>query len=84
MTQAYGQNFKIRTSVLVFLKNAVAPLVLYLDDPQQEYMNLLEIYKNQNSVARIIEKDTNGPIKKVAFLSNQIAAVGLQEEQVIG
>ena len=84
MTQAYGQNFKIRTSVLVFLKNAVAPLVLYLDNPQQEYMNLLEIYKNQNSVARIIEKDTNGPIKKVAFLSNQIAAVGLQEEQVIG
>jgi len=83
MSQAYGQ-IKIRTSVLVFLKNAVAPLVLYLDNPQQEYLNLLEIYKNQNSVAKIIEKDTNGPIKKVAFLSNQIAAVGLQEEQVIG
>jgi len=84
MTQAYGQNFKIRTSVLVFLKNAVAPLVLYLDNPQQEYLNLLEIYKNQNNIAKIIEKDTNGPIKKIAFLSNQIAAVGLQEEQVIG
>lgn len=84
MTQAYGQSIKIRTSVLVFLKNAVAPLVLYLDNPQQEYLNLLEIYKNQNNIARIIEKDTNGPIKKVAFLSNQIAAVGLQEEQVIG
>ena len=83
MSQAYGQ-IKIRTSVLVFLKNAVAPLVLYLDNPQQEYLNLLEIYKNQNSVAKIIEKETNGPIKKVAFLSNQIAAVGLQEEQVIG
>ena len=84
MSQAYGQNFKIRTSVLVFLKNAVAPLVLYLDNPYQEYINLLEIYKNQNNIAKIIEKDTNGPIKKIAFLSNQIAAVGLQEEQVIG
>lgn len=84
MTQAYGQSIKIRTSVLVFLKNAVAPLVLYLDNPQQEYLNLLEIYKNQNNIAKIIEKDTNGPIKKIAFLSNQIAAVGLQEEQVIG
>jgi len=84
MSQPYGQSFKIRTSVLVFLKNAVAPLVLYLDNPQQEYRNLLEIYKNQNNVAKIIEKETNGPIKKVAFLSSQIAAVGLQEEQVIG
>ena len=84
MTQAYGQNFKIRTAVLVFLKNAVAPLVLYFDNPQQEYLNLLDIYKSQGSIAKIIEKETNGPIKKVAFLSNQIAAVALQEEQVIG
>ena len=84
MAQPYGQTFKTRTSVLVFLKNAVAPLVLYFDNPQQEYMNLLEIYKTQSNIAKIIEKNTNGPIKKVAFLSNQIAAVGLQEEQVIG
>lgn len=83
MQQGFAQNFKIRTSVLVFLKNAVAPLVLYFDNPKQEYAELLELCKNQNSIAKVIEKETIGPIKKVAFLSNQISAVALQEEQVM-
>ena len=28
-----------------------------------------------------IEKDTTGPLKKVCFISNQIASLALQEEQ---
>lgn len=83
MQQGFTQNYKIRTSVLVFLKNSVAPLVLYFDNPKQEYEELLEIYKTQNNAAKIIEKETTGPIKKVAFLSNQISAVAIQEEPVM-
>lgn len=83
MQQGFAQNYKIRTSVLVFLKNSVAPLVLYFENPKQEYEELLEIYKTQNNVAKVIEKETNGPIKKVAFLSNQISAVAIQEEPVV-
>lgn len=82
MQQGFAQNFKIRTSVLVFLKNAIAPLVLYFDNPKQEYLELLELCKNQNSVGKLIEKETIGPIKRVAFMSNQICAVAMQEEQV--
>lgn len=83
MQQGFAQNFKIRTSVLVFLKNAIAPLVLYFENPQKEYLELLEICKNQNTIGKIIEKETLGPIKKIAFMSNQICAVALQEEQVM-
>lgn len=65
MQQGFAQNFKIRTSVLVFLKNAVAPLVLYFDNPKQEYAELLEFCKNQNTIGKLIEKETIGPIKKL-------------------
>ncbi len=84
MAQGFAQNFKIRTSVLVFLKNSVAPLVLYFDNPQKEYAELLELCKTPASIGKIIEKETLGPIKKVAFMSNQISAVALQDEQVMG
>ncbi|MBQ2645681.1 hypothetical protein IJG14_08945 [bacterium] len=83
MTQGFAQNYKKRISVLVFLKNAVAPLVLYFDNPYEEYTELLELCKTQGGIAKIIEKETTGPIKKVAFLSNQIAAVAIQEEPIV-
>jgi len=83
MTQGYAQNFKKRISVLVFLKNSVAPLVLYFENPYDEYNNLLELCRAQNAVGKIVEKETVGPIKKVAFMSNQISAVALQEEPVV-
>ena len=31
----------------------------------------------------LVEKETQGPIKKVCFVSNQIAAVAMQEEQYV-
>ena len=31
----------------------------------------------------LIEKETEGPLKKVCFLSNQIAALAIQEEQYV-
>lgn len=83
MAQGFAQNYKKRISVLVFLKNAVAPLVLYFENPYDEYADLLEICKTQNSIAKVIEKNTIGPVKKFAFLSNQIAAVAIQEEPIV-
>lgn len=81
MAQQYNpQNIKKRTSVLVFLKGSTAPLVLYVENPDELYSELQQAIKSQTTV-KLIEKDTIGPLKRVAFLSNQIAAVALQEEQ---
>ena len=73
------QNIKKRYAVLVFIKSSTAPLVLYVKDPQGLYKELLERIQSPNTV--LIEKETEGPIKRVSFLSNQIAAVAIQEEQ---
>lgn len=85
MAQQYNnpnaQNIKKRYSVLAFLKGSTAPLVLYVKEPQALYEELLNLIQTQKSV--IVEKETEGPIKKVCFLSNQLAAVAIQEEQYI-
>jgi len=85
MAQQYNnpnaQNIKKRYSVLAFLKGSTAPLVLYVKEPQALYEELLNLIVSQKSV--VVEKETDGPIKKVCFLSNQLAAVAIQEEQYI-
>lgn len=83
MAQGFSQGYKKKVSVLVFLKGTLAPLVLYFDNPHEEYAELSEIVRTQGSISKLIEKNTTGPIKKVAFLSNQIAAVAIQEEPVV-
>ncbi len=75
------QNFKKRTSALVFLKGSTAPLVLYVEKPEALYDELQKAMQSPNAV--VIEKETQGPLKKVLFISNQIAAVALQEEQYV-
>ena len=80
MSQQFNaQNIKKRISTLVFIKGSTAPLVLYVEDPQALYTELTQLMKSAQAV--LIEKETQGPLKKVCFLSNQIAAVALQEEQ---
>ena len=74
-----AQNIKKRYAVLVFIKSSTAPLVLYVKDAQALYQELIEKMQSPNAV--LIEKETEGPIKKAGFISNQIAAVALQEEQ---
>ncbi len=80
--QFNAQNIKKRTSVLVFLKGSTAPLVLYVEKPEELYAELQQAIKNTSAV--LIEKETLGPLKKVCFISNQIAAVAVQEEQYVG
>ena len=80
--QFNSQNIKKRTSVLVFLKGSTAPLVLYVENPDELYIELQNAIKS--TTAKLIEKETQGPLKKVSFISNQIAAVAVQEEQYAG
>lgn len=83
MAQQFNpQNIKKRTSVLVFLKGSTAPLVLYVEKPEELYAELQQIIKSP--AATMIEKETQGPLKKVCFISNQVAALAIQEEQFVG
>ena len=82
MVQQFGtsaQNIKKRYAVLVFIKGSAAPLVLYVKDAQAFYQELVEKMKVQNPI--LIEKETEGPVKKVCFNTQQISAVAIQEEQ---
>ena len=82
MAQQFNpQNIKKRTSILVFIKGSTAPLVLYVENPQELYAELTQLIKSTANV--LVEKETQGPVKKVCFLSNQIAAIAMQEEQYI-
>ena len=82
MAQQFNpQNVKTRTSVLVFIKGSAAPLVLYVENPQDLYNELSQAMKSSTAV--YIEKETSGPLKKVCFISNQIAALAMQEEQYV-
>ena len=76
-----AQNIKKRYAVLVFIKGSTAPLVLYVKEAQALYEELVELMKSNNPV--LVEIDTEGPLKKVCFLSNQIAALAIQEEQYV-
>ena len=80
--QFVQQNFKTKTSLLLFGKSWAAPLVLYFDNPQEKYKEIQEII-NSLAQPKLVELSANGPIKKVSIMSNQIAGVALQEEQHI-
>ena len=83
MAQQFNpQNIKKRTSILVFIKGSTAPLVLYVENPEEFYAELQQSMKS--ATPKFIEKDTQGPLKKVSFVSNQISALALQEEQYAG
>ena len=82
MQQSFMQgNMKKRTSVLVFLKGAAAPLVLYTANPIALYEELLGLMKKNAAV--LVEKETQGPIRKVCFKSEEVKAIALQDEPFI-
>ncbi len=82
MAQQFNQqNVKKRTSTLVFLKGSTAPLVLYVENPEALYAELNNLMKSGSTA--VVEKETQGPLKKVSFIANQIAALAIQEEQYV-
>ena len=78
MSQPFAQQFKTRLALLVFIKGAAAPMVLYFEDVKAEYDEFLAAM--QLPVGKLMEKEPIGPIKKVAVMSNQIASLAIQEE----
>ena len=80
-TQYTTQQIKTRTALLIFVKGSSAPIVLYLENPQATYEEFQQLIKMQSS--QIVEKEGNGPIKKLTVHASQISAVALQEEQYV-
>ena len=56
-------------------------IVLYFENPMAEYEDFQNCIKNSAHSAKLIEKTTIGPVKRISIMSNQIVAVAIQEEQ---
>lgn len=72
---------KTRTALLIFVKGSSAPVVLYVENPQSVYEEIQQLIKSGSSL--LVEKEGNGPIKKLSLQANQISAVALQDEQYV-
>ena len=79
MTQQFSQQVKIRTGVYVFLKDSMNPIVLYFDNPLAVFDELKAAMKSATPV--LVDKQANGPIKRLCIISNQIKGLALQDEQ---
>ena len=81
MTSQYLPQQKTRTALVLFLKGAATPVLLYFDNPQAVYMEMKQLMKSPSPV--LVEKEANGPVKKIAFVPTQLAGVVLQEETYV-
>lgn len=76
------QNIQTKISVLIFVKGAVAPIVLYFDNPVAVYENIKTIIQ-ANEAPKVVELEANGPVKKVSLITSEITGTALQEEQYL-
>ena len=75
---------KIRKAILVFLKHAGPPIVLYSDEPEELYLDLKScIEKSSAAAPKLIERQAKGPVKTLAVLDTIIAGVAIQEESYV-
>lgn len=81
MAQQFSQpqQVKIRTGLYVFIKEAPNPVVLYFDNAQAVFEELKQAMKSATPV--LVDKQANGPIKRLCVVSNQIKGLALQDEQ---
>jgi hypothetical protein len=79
-----GQQLQIRKALLILLKGVGAPIVLYVDNPDELYSEIRQIIAGASPAApKVVEKLGKGPLKKMAVLDTQIAGVAIQEEPVV-
>ena len=63
----------------MFLKETINPVVLYFDNPQGAFEELKQAMKSATPV--LVDKQANGPVKRLCVISNQIRGLALQDEQ---
>ena len=80
MTNPYMQQkpSKTRMAILVFIKGSAAPIVMYVENPITVYEELKKIVETGQN--KLYEKECNGPIKIVSFMTGQISALAIQEQ----
>jgi hypothetical protein len=84
MQQFSQPQTQVKKPVLIFLKVVGPPLVLYVDNPEEFYREMMDIIKAANEKSpRLIEKKANGPLLNIAVLDTQIAGVAIQEEKYV-
>lgn len=74
-----SQNINKKVAFIIFVKGSIAPVVLYLDDPNKVYENVQNIINSPNA-PKIFEIEANGPIKKVTVITADVTGCALQEE----
>lgn len=72
---------KTRQAVILFLKGSATPVVMYFENPQAVYAEFKQLMKSPTPV--LVEKEPIGPIKKICFVSTQIAGLLLQDEPYV-
>lgn len=82
MPQPYQQALQPRKALLLFIKNVSTPVIMYFDNPDEEYRKIQQIIAKP-SAGRLLEFTPKGPIKYFSVMDNQLAAVGLQEEAAL-
>jgi hypothetical protein len=78
MVQNFNTPQKTRQAVILFLKGSATPVVMYFENPQAVYSEFKQLMKSPTPV--LVEKEPIGPIKRVCFVSTQMAGLVLQEE----
>lgn len=76
------QNIQTKTSLIIFLKGSVAPVILYFEDPKSIYDNIKEVITSSKT-PKMIELEAIGPLKKISLLTSEITGLALQEEQYV-
>lgn len=85
--QSFGstsQSVQIRKPVLIFIRGAATPVVLYTEDSESLYKELKQIIEQANRQSpRLVEKTGKGPVKKLCILDTDITGVAIQEETFV-
>lgn len=85
MAQQYTntQTLSKKVAFIIFVKGSIAPIVLYLDEPEKVYENVQSLLNNPNP-PQSFEIEANGPIKKVSVVTSEVTGCALQEEVHLG
>ncbi len=80
--QFNNQQITQKTAFVIFVKGSIAPVILYLDDPNKVYENVQNLIRSPQA-PKVFEIEANGPVKKVTFVTSEITGCALQDEMYV-